>query len=190
MKKKQSGLTLLEAVCAILLFALLLQMLLNFFSTVYANAKLLERKSYLMDNARTVNNYIKEKVRETDNVKIIVEDGISIKEINPIADDVDNVAVEGALKSIEYKEGTNTIAIKMTPISSAEQTQGTYKLSYCSGGTETLISDQIESITVSRDVNSDYVTFTCQYLHQGSLAGKERVTDTFTISLAYKTKVS
>lgn len=75
MQKEQKGFTLLEAVFAILLFALLVYMLMNFFLQMYTNAKYNKKQAVLMDQARTVNTYIKEKIREADEVKIYLKDG-------------------------------------------------------------------------------------------------------------------
>lgn len=61
MKKREKGFSLLEAAIALLLFGLILQSLLNFFSQMYVSSKRFDQRTYLVDNARAVNDFVREK---------------------------------------------------------------------------------------------------------------------------------
>lgn len=77
MKHKERGFTLLEAVFAVLFFAILMSALMQFFLTIYKNSKDFQDKTYLMDNARNINAFIQDKIREAEyiNIQIKLPDG-------------------------------------------------------------------------------------------------------------------
>lgn len=187
MKKKERGFTLLEAVVALVLFSLLLQSLLNFFGTMYVNAKEFQEKAYLMDNARSVNDFIREKIRENEKVEIETSAGI----IEPVAKGDTVSEIDGQLKEIKlYTTGNTSIKLSVLKDGTGNYYpgKGKYKLEYWSGGTPSLISDQIEDIEVKREANSEIVEFTCKFNKHDETNEILKLEETFTESLAYKKK--
>ena len=210
MRRKQKGFTLLEAVFAILLFALFVQMLMQFFFHMYVNSKYIKKQAMLMDNARTVNSYVKEKIREADTVEIYLKpyakrDGVVISDallILPITQkeeipspetDVPRKAYnksvkEGKFSKILCNKGTgDEFAIELRANSLTDDKKGTYTLYYTKSGVDTPISDMIKEIEVERKANSDEILFKCVYQTQATEnSERETVKDNFTETLAYK----
>lgn len=213
MQKKQKGFTLLEAVFAILLFALLVQMLMNFFLNMYTNAKYNKRQAVLMDQARTVNTYIKEKIREADTVKIYLKDGatrggITISPdmlvITPIVKKEPvpgteasgdklaySEAVSGELRKIECTIGTATdpYIIELVATSPSDDKKGEYTLNYKKDSTSTPIpiSNMIKKINVKRQADSNEIVFECEYQAKvPENSNREYIKDVFTETLEYK----
>lgn len=200
MRRKEQGFTLLEAAIAILLFAILLQLLVNFFLNVYINSKNLENKTNLMNSANAVNAMIKEKVREADSVQFVLTDD---SKIDPIQDASGNLAIPlGDLKEIrfcsEVSGSTQYTTIKVAPRTGDPKKKGKYVLAYetnsALGGTPTsssVISDQINSVQVKRNKDSDDVLIKIVYqVETPQKTSKDAVVDSFSVSLAYKKTVS
>lgn len=192
--KQEKGLTLLETICTILLFALLLQSLLNFFGTYYINAKEFEHKAYLADNARSVMDFIQENMRKAEAVKIEVEgDSIPIEALNYVPM-TSRVLREGRLSKIYLNNNSTYIALE--PISVPTVQQGQYRLVYrtTTSTSNNVITDQISDIRVKKEPNSDEVIFTCTFKNGRTYkigdTKQLAVTRTFTESLAYKLQIS
>ena len=187
MKKQERGFTLLEAVVALVLFSILLQSLLNFFGSMYVNAKEFQEKAYYMDNARSVNDFIREKIRENLQVEIDTSGGL----ILPIAKGDTVSEIVGQLNRINLDASGNTF-IKLSELKDGSGNylprKGKYKLEYWSGGTPSLISDQIEDIQVKRGANSEIVEFTCEFNKHDETKEILKLEEIFTESLAYKKK--
>ena len=210
MRRKQKGFTLLEAVFAILLFALLVQMLMQFFFHMYVNSKFMKKQAMLMDNARTVNTFIKEKIREADTVEIYLEpnakrDGVVIGDellILPITQKEEipspepggikkayNKAVEdGKLSKIVCNKGTSDeFSIELKPTLPADDKKGDYTLYYIKSSVETPISNMIKEIKVERKANANEILFKSVYQTKVTEnSERETVKDNFTETLAYK----
>ena len=200
MKKADKGFTLLEAVIALVLFALLLQSLLDFFSQMYINARRFEQRSYLVDNARSVNDFIQEKIRNSYFIEVTVATGDNgtpevlsddpIVIITPIINSSDNVAYEGRFVQIKMKDkaGTNLSEVNIERIPDSVEGKGKYRLIYTAGGTSSLISDMVENIKVKREIDSDVVEFTCSFNKRDETIDKLKIEEIFTETLAYKNK--
>ncbi|ADZ83446.1 prepilin-type N-terminal cleavage/methylation domain-containing protein [Cellulosilyticum lentocellum] len=188
MKKREKGFSLLEAAIALLLFGLILQSLLNFFSQMYVSSKRFDQRTYLVDNARAVNDFVREKIRIAEKVQILVGTAMSNDTITPIKSASDNVEKQGKLYMIQFKTGTDVSAIELIAVPAPDKTKGKYKLVYTVGPDTALISDMIEDIQVKRKKNSDIVEFTCSFNKHGETLEKLKVEETFTESLAYKEK--
>ncbi len=211
MHKQEQGFTLLEAAIALVLFCLLLQGLLNFFAVMYSNSKHLEQKAYLMDNARAINNFIGEKIKEATNVEIELTKSLNnagtpndptddtwanadwaYRLITPILIPSDNTAREGRLSRIVLQDKVGNITyIDLKFTSSADNNKGYYQLVYVSGtsATESLISDRIQNIKVTRKKDSDIVEFSCELSKKNETFNYLKIKEVFTESLAYKGKV-
>ncbi len=187
MKKREKGFSLLEAAIALLLFGLILQSLLNFFSQMYVSSKRFDQRTYLVDNSRAVNDFVREKIRTAEKIQILVGTNSSYDILTPIQSAAENVEKQGKLYKIQFKIGTDISEIELISIPSSTN-KGKYKLVYIAGGETALISDVIEDIEVKRKKNSDIVEFTCSFNKQGETLGKLKVEETFTESLAYKEK--
>ena len=191
--KQEKGLTLLETICAILLFALLLQSLLNFFGTYYINAKEFEHKAYLADNARTVMDFVQENIRKAEAVKIEIEGDSTPVEALSYVPFTGRVLRQGRLSKIYLNNSTTYIALE--PISVPTVKQGQYRLVYhaTTSTSDNVITDQIDELQVRKEPNSDEVIFTCT-LKNGRhyKVGDTKqlaVTRTFIESLAYKLQI-
>lgn len=202
MKNQERGFSLLEAVIALVLFTILLQGLLNFFATMYINENEFRQKAYLSDNAQSVNDFIREKIREADKVQIKIATSDNGTE-NTLLDDTyitfspikkytetdaasNNDLKEGRLGSITILKGTHTGEIILELVSSTANNKGKYQLIYRSGGTDVLISDQIDNIKVKREKDSDIVEFACGFNKHGETKVQLKIEEIFTESLAYK----
>ena len=196
MRKKDNGFTLLEAVIALVLFALLLQTLLGFFSQMYVNSKRLEQRSYLVDNARLVNEFVQEKIREASKVKIIAiddkgtpddpADDVNVS-IEPITTSTENTSLKGRLVKIEMKDVLGHASeIEMKAITT--EGKGNYQLIYTANSSSSLISDMIENIKVKREKDSDVVEFTCDFYKKNETLDQLKLKEIFTETLAYKQK--
>ena len=196
MRKKDNGFTLLEAVIALVLFALLLQTLLGFFSQMYVNSKRLEQRSYLVDNARLVNEFVQEKIREASKVKITAiddkgtpdnpADDVNVS-IEPITTSAENKSFNGRLVKIEMKDALGHASeIEMKAITT--EGKGNYQLIYKANSSSSLISDMIENIKVKREKDSDVVEFTCDFYKKNETLDQLKLKEIFTETLAYKQK--
>lgn len=199
MKRTEKGFTLLEAVLAILLFGFVLQMLMNFFFHMYGNGKIFQTQSYLMDNARTVNAFVKEKIRNAEEVRVTVKDAAgNEREFGPILSPTDRIEVSGELVRITFKESTEGYKGIEIKAAASNPNKGQYLLNYVTydgpsdtiGKNAVLISDMVKSIEVSYKRNSEDVLFKCSYAPQiPKNRNSEVITDTFSESLIYKEKI-
>lgn len=182
--RKERGVTLLEAIFSIAIFTILLQILLQFFMTIYVDTKVFERKAYLEDNARAVKTFICEQVAESKAVQIECKGG---GQITPILEAGDNSDIaDQELKQI-LLDGEKKIV--MTKSNSKDQNAGHYLLNYLGNGwTTNLISDQIDSLKVTRHKDSDYVEWTCVLAKKGESNPDLKETMTFTTPLGHKEK--
>lgn len=185
MKAKESGFTLLEAIIAVALFAILLQFLLNFFTSMYVRTKAFQQKAYLEDQARVVKDFVREQIRKSKRVEIEYEGGSN--KITNITEDVDNFEViDQPLMTIVLDDGKK---ISLKSNASGSEKEGKLQLVYIGGGTTpNLISDEIDSIKVTRKKDSDYIAFTCVFCKKGESDRNLILTRTFSESLAYKQK--
>lgn len=183
--RKEQGFTLIEAIFAIAIFTILLQVLLQFFMTIYVDAKIFERKAYLEDNARAVRDFICEQVAESATVQIDCETGG--KEITPIVVPEDNVEVlNETLKQI-CLDGEKQVTLDHN--ASSKKEVGEYALNYRGDGrTHNLVSDQIESLTVTRLKDSDYIEWTCVLGKRGESNPDLKETITFSTPIGHKAK--
>lgn len=188
MKKGEKGFTLLEAVFAILLFAMLTQMLMSFFMTMYKNGRIFQKQTYLMDNARTASAFIKEEIRQAEKIEITLEDGkkLGFDEGEVTSGEV----IPGEAKEIDVITlGDSEPIIKLIKNSGAEAYEGTYSLVYQGNSgvaTYNTISTMVKSIKISIN-EQDEVTFECVYAPTNPQdEGREQVTEIFSESLRYK----
>ena len=175
----QKGFSLLEAVLALLLFALLMDGLFDFFGKTYADYIRFDNKVTNMNEARVISDFIRSEIRGADEVAILlVEDEKMITKGNL-------EAITGkTLKSITTTTGNmgSVLSLDATPSEPAE-----YKLTYNAGGRSSLISNQIQTILVDKKQDSQIVTFHCQvYKKNQKDSGSEKMESTFSESLYYK----
>lgn len=188
---KEKGFSLLEMIVVVLLFSILMQAVLNVFSSVYTGYSIFRSKVTYNDNARMVSDFIRDEMRLADRVRITVSDLGVQKAIDPKITS-GCVSVTGQLKEIKlYTTGGTIGAIKLKSNSGTSSNKGKYSLVYQadSSGTQNLISDLIEEIVVTRTTNSDYVTFECVISKENVTTTSAQLTQSFTESLAYKQKI-
>lgn len=185
MKNKAEGFTLLEAIIAVMLFAILLQFLLSFFASMYLSAKTFQQKTYLEDQARVVKEFVCEQIRKSEQVSIEYVGGSHpITNVTEAADNFE--VIDQPLVNIVLDNGKK-MSLKANPAKS--KGIGKLQLVYIGGGTTpNLISDEIESIKVTREKDSDYISFTCVFCMKGEKDENLILTRTFCESLAYKKK--
>lgn len=196
-KRLQLGFTLVETLCGIVILGIMSPLLIQCFNTVYANAMYLQKASYNMNHARVVNVFIKDKIREAYKVSIDIKQEdkkgelINYVKLQPPIQKWTEEVLEGELiRIILQDEAGKVMRIEMAPnvlTGTHQSPKGKYQLNYISNGVSSLISDQIESIKVSKPKYSDGILFKGTYVEAPSVNRKrEQVEDLFFISLAYK----
>lgn len=189
MKKKQEGFTLLELLIAILLLSIFLAAVWQFFSIAYIRYHQNQVRIELDNNARNINQFIQTEIRKADAVQIKTEDG---QVIDPILTKTDNKSITGELKEIKLKNGTQTYSLELVALAGGDETKGVYELQYVtneSGVTTRIpVSDMIQKFEVTRNKNSDEVSFYCELNRKNEEDAILKIKHTFTESLAYKQK--
>lgn len=180
---KQKGFTLFEVALSCVLLTLLLVGVFSFFSTTYINYLQLEEKSRVQDEARIVENFIKEEIESAKKVTLIDEDGHIISIQSAPSTWKKNEIAEVKLSAIKLDDGARSIVVN-------DPKTLMYKTTGPSGNVLTdLLKDG--SIYVSKDKNSDVVTIKLYLEKERSYRANHPVTvHSFTtyikVSLKYK----
>jgi prepilin-type N-terminal cleavage/methylation domain-containing protein len=195
----QKGFTVLEVIVALLLFSLLMGSLWQFYGEAYRGYISFDQQADLSEQARLVTSFIREEIRLSDQVTLLIEtdtDGTKeSKEIHPpVVPKTDN---SSALREGELKR------IKLNTLSSSRKTsrelwlkdnapdtkeKGQYSLYYTANGTDSLISDKVDNIKVTRVKDASTAQFECTFAIRRDTAIIQEMQNTFSESLEYKTK--
>ena len=204
MRKNEKGFTLLEVCVSLILFAIMLESIWGFFSTIYINYIRFNEQVKISSEATTVEDFIVQEIRGADKVRIKTTTPGEQIEVT-YKGSTSNVEVKD--KSLEriqymieipnptgggYKE--KECEIILTPISPTDEKKGKYQLSYSVksiGGVavttnNTIVSEMIENIKVTRYKDSDLVEFTCTLHKINETQNRLKLTKKFTESLEYK----
>lgn len=202
-KRNEEGFTLLETCISFILFAIMLESIWGFFSTIYINYLQFEQQVSINSEVVNVEDFIKQEIRSADKVLILTTSGEQIEVTYKAS--INNVEVKDKLlKSIKYRvkiPKTTGIGyqvkeceIILDTVSTIDETKGTKKLSYSVksiGGipvvtNHTVISEMIENIKVTSYKDSDLVEFTCEFQKRNESNNRLKITKRFTESLEYK----
>lgn len=190
-KKSHKGFTLLEMVVALLLFGFVLEMLWFLYNSIYINNLKFETNSELTESIRIVSSTIKDEIRLTDEVCVVLEqeDGTTIMLLPKEA----QANRKGSLQAIYLNNPTNSDlgqrTIKVIETEDRQNNQGPYSLVYeLDDGDTAIISDKIASIEVSQFENSPNLYFDCQVESGGGTKMGEVLTldGQFSESIQYK----
>lgn len=144
MLRKQEGFTLLEAVFALFLFAIVLTSLLHFFGEVRRNTMYFNKKSYLMENAQAIKEAMNESIREATSFKVEKDDVLQ-----------DSLSEDTAAFILTLDEGKANEKQIILKRNGEDKAKGKYRLVYSEGSsvspTETVISDQIDDFKCKQD---------------------------------------
>lgn len=202
MKENEKGFTLLEMSLSFTLFAILLESIWGIFSVLYMHSIELEQQIKMSHEAAAVEEFIRQEIRSADKVCIITTLGDQI-ETNYLGYSNNPEVKDQPLKSIKYQvkiPKTNGLGytqkeceIVLFTITS-DPTKGAKKLNYIVrsiGGTSvvannTLVSEMIENIKVTRYKNSNVVEFTCEIHKKNESNPRLKIVKKFTESLEYK----
>lgn len=203
MRENEEGFTLLEMCISFILFAIMLESIWGFFSTIYINYIQFAQQVSINSEAINVEDFIKQEIRLADKVLIITTSGEQIEVTYKTG--TNNIEVKDKLlKSIKYM-----VKIPKTPgpgyrekeceitldtVSTIDTTKGTQKLSYAVkslGGVpvvtnNTVISEMIKNIKVTSYKDSDLVEFTCEFQKRDESNNRLKIIKKFTESLEYK----
>lgn len=203
MKENEKGFTLLEMCVSFVLFAIMLESVWGFFSTIYINYIQFDQQVSINSEATTVEEFIKQELRAADKVRIITTTGEQI-EVTYKASPNNVEVMDKPLETIKYMVRIPKTSgagyeekeceITLTEILPIDATKGTYKLSYSVksiGGTtvrtnNTVISEMIENIKVTSYKDSDLIEFTCAFQKINETNSRLKMTKKFTESLEYK----
>lgn len=188
--KSHKGFTLLEMVVALLLFGFVLEMLWFLYNSIYINNLKFETNSELTESIRIVSSTIKDEIRLTDEVSIVIEQ----EDGTPILLLPDTQANhKGSLQAIYLNNPTNSDlgqrSIKVIATQDRQNNQGPYSLVYeLEDGETAIISDKIASIEVTQVENSPNLYFDCQVESGGGTKMGEVLTldGQFSESIQYK----
>lgn len=203
MKRNEGGFTLLETCISFVLFAIMIESIWGFFSTIYINYLQFEQQVSMNSERINVEDFIKREIRSADKVRILTTSGEQIEVTYKTS--TNNVEVKDKLlKSIKYRvKVPKTIGIGyeekeceivLRTVSTIDGTKGTKELSYsvkAKGGIPvatnyTVISEMIENIKVTSYKDSDLVEFTCEFQKRNENNNKLKITKRFIESLEYK----
>jgi prepilin-type N-terminal cleavage/methylation domain-containing protein len=195
----QKGFTVLEVIVALLLFSLLMGSLWQFYGETYRGYISFDQQSDLSEQSRLVTSFIREEIRLSDQVTIVVETDVAgtkqTKEIHPPV--IPKTEDSSALREGELKR------IKLNTLSSSRKTSrelwlkdnvlplkdmGRYSLYYNANGTDSLISDKVDNIKITREQDASTVQFECTFAIRRDAAVIQEMQNTFSESLEYKTK--
>ncbi len=154
---KQKGFTLIEVALSTILLSLLLAGVFAFFSTTYINYLQFEEKSRLQDEARIVEDFIRQEIESAKTVTIFDDGGTKISKgsspstwkTDPIGETAD-VKI-GSIVLDDYTGSADKRSIVVTD---------TKTLCYSKGGTSNVLTDLLKegSIYISKDRDSDIIT--------------------------------
>lgn len=203
MKENEEGFTLLEMCISFILFAIMLESIWGFFSTIYINYLQFAHQVSINSEVMNVEDFIKQEIRLADKVLIITTSGEQIEVTYKTS--TNNIEVKDkSLKTIKYMvkmPKTNgpgykekECEITLDTVSTIDMAKGTQKLSYSVksiGGipvvtNNTVISEMIENIKVTSYKDSDLVEFTCEFQKRNETNNRLKITKKFTESLEYK----
>ncbi len=191
----QKGFTVLEVVVALLLFSLLMGSLWQFYGDTYSMYIKFDHKTNLSEQARISTSFIREEIRLAEEVTITVKDGTEEKTIHPPTvpqTSKSSDKIEGELVKIELRttprtgSGKENRQIRLRENASTQNDQGAYHLLYKANFTESLISDKIHNIKVTREENSPIVRFECTLAVSRNGEIFQQVENVFSESLEYK----
>lgn len=192
-RRNEKGVTFIESILAVLLLGILMSWQGDFFINLYRNYLSFNKEVQLMNEAKVVEDFIREIIRTADKVIITGRADGRIIEVQS----EDKQTLEGQefdlvkIKGIQYltSNQVKTVYIMLEPIISPSITQGKYRLVYRVGsesGTYNLISDQIETIKLFKSSQSNFIKFNMVFNQSDEINSEKRVIQVFTESLRYK----
>lgn len=195
MKTKNKGFTLLEVIMAIMLFAILLEGMGHFFSTIYKEFTEFDTKIILNNEATAVEDFMRDYIRMADGITIVttsdepIVPNQTVTRSQEILEEIEIARrVQTTVSGGSSKETIERCKIQVEPNYASDQ--GSYKLNYVAEGNKRLISDYIENIKVSTTSGSNLVEIECTIAKKVKTNDRLKVTVKFTESLAYKQRAS
>ena len=176
-RANQRGFSLLEAILALLLFALLMDGLFDFFGKTYADYVRFDNKATNINETRAISDFIRNEIRGADEVTIKLADGTIITKGTLMG------ITLTTLSNITTTTGGMGSVLKLESISGSQN----YKLTYNANDRTSLISDQIETIFVDKKKDSQLINFKCQVCKEERKdSTSQKMESTFSESLYYK----
>lgn len=192
-RRNEKGVTFIESILAVLLLGILMSWQGDFFINLYRNYLSFNKEVQLMNEAKVVEDFIREIIRTAD--KVIITGRADGRIIEVQSEDKQTLECQEfdlvKIKGIQYltSNQVKTVYIMLEPIISPSITQGKYRLVYRVGsesGTYNLISDQIETIKLFKSSQSNFIKFNMVFNQSDEINSEKRVIQVFTESLRYK----
>lgn len=196
MRVGEKGVTLLESVLAMVLGAIFLQLLLHGSMVIYGEMKDFNQMVHLQNEARWVKDFISSQIRQSEDVEIFYKESLTPITPNESPKTQINI-VEGTFQTIKLDQGNKEINLlqqdKEKHLDEESKALGRHRLVYVGGKlkgnvTQNLISNQIESIKVTRHADANHVVFTCLFCKKEEKDPALKTEISFCVPLEYKLK--
>lgn len=194
MMKEQTGFTLLELCMCLILLGIFLESISDFYGRCCHGYQVFYEQLMLEHEGENIEAFIQSSIRKANKVKVTTQEGSSIEEVrnsNELGEKVEGENLKkikcASIVFINGLEKEETYCIEL--VDNHGKGAGKYALVYegAGGKTRNVISDQIESIQITKDKQSNIIEFQC-LLHKEKNESSKRITfsQRFSVSLAHK----